>query len=286
MRKSILKLLVMALALTIFQASAFASVWNAEETALRADHGSPPNYDDPNYDPELYWDYYLKDLVDGYNGTHNPGITFDVDYLNCSELVALLTGVSQATADLLCSDNEEDRLEGMLDFWGMMGLGGYFAGFRATLSGDNLGDAIVMFQTAPFSMADFDAYTPADFVLYKLFNDGGTLPFLGYAPNAAANADGYWCLLYADGEDAISASTVLSDSAYYMIRYWVKNNGSYDQDPADNIVLDPVALAFKSGGDDDDGDGGGCMLNATAGLSLEWLLMLLAPALLIFRRRK
>jgi len=85
----------------------------------------------------------------------------------------------------------------------------------------------------------------------------------------------------------VAPTTVLDEDNFYMIRYWVKNNGSYDLDPSNNVVLDPVTLALKSVEGDDDGDGGcGCVLNPTAGLSLEWLLLLIAPALMIFRRRK
>jgi len=305
-RKTILKLMVVALVLAILPAGAFGSVWKADDdTTLRVDeHGTaPPLPGEPGYDPFDYWDYYMKTLLEQLNGTNNPGFNFSLNYLNCSAIVALLEGVTQEQAALLCSEDPEDRVEGMLSYWGMAGLGGDFWGFSAIISAAARDEeckdctetgTIVTFQTAPFKLVDLAGYSPSDLVLYKLFidQDHQPLAFQGYASSPVNNSDGYWCLLKNSDDNVdspvyMTSSSYLDEDTYYMIRYWVLDNGSYDLDPAENAVLDPITLAFKETPQpSSEGGGGGCVLGAASSFSLEWLFVLLAPALLIFRRRK
>lgn len=278
----------MALLLAIVPAGAFGSVWTADNDVVRAGHETPPGPYDPNYDPEAYWDYFTKGVLEQLNKTYNPGVDFSIDYLNCAEILTMLLDITDQQAALLCSNDPDERKEGIMSVWGLSALGGWFEAFSAMLTDTNraAADATVIFQSAPFIIEDYDGYAPADLALYKLFNDGSTLPFVGYASSPTANTDGYWCLMTVNSA-YVGMNQLLNEDGAYVVRYWIKNNGSYDQDPSNNIVLDPVALAFKAAGGGDDGDGGGgCVLNAAAGLSLEWLFVMLAPAILFFRRRK
>jgi outer membrane protein assembly factor BamB len=116
--------------------------------------------------------------------------------------------------------------------------------------------------------------------LYKLFADGSTLRFDGYASSGCGASDGAWWITDANGR-YMEPNARLKPGSIYYVEFYVQDNGSYDLDATAGVIVDPCVLTQGSSSS----SSSGCVLNPDAEFSLEWLLLALAPLLWIVRRR-
>jgi hypothetical protein len=118
--------------------------------------------------------------------------------------------------------------------------------------------------------------------LYKLSESGGSHEeFNDYAASASSPQDGDWWITDANGKYLDSNSVLTSSKNYYLVTC-IQDNGDYDQESALGIIGDPYVLAQPPA---DSSSSSGCMLNPSAGLGLDWLLVLLAPIGFFLRGR-
>lgn len=136
-------------------------------------------------------------------------------------------------------------------------------------------------------------------ILWKVNNTGATVNSVGVAGRAftydaslddvtaaaVANKIGRWCLYDHDLADCLASGQELADNRVYQIRF-VTQDGTWDLDATSGLLVDPVTLLRTDPTGASDGDGSsGCVLNPAAGFGLEWLLILLAPFVAVFRNR-
>ena len=173
----------------------------------------------------------------------------------------------------------------------------------------NTGGAAGDIAALPQDPRIFDGFggrTPSSFACYK-HNAATTawtaLPYVSNPGLTAPTADG-WALFQVnvgadgtlgtgdDGLTYVPAGTALSATTPYQLVLYIEDNGDYDTAGAAGTITDPPAFGFVAGGggaaadDDDDDDFLGCVANPAAALSLEWLLLLIAPAVYAIRRRR
>jgi len=176
----------------------------------------------------------------------------------------------------------------------------------ATVAGGAAGDIVALPQD-PRAFDGFGGNQPADYKLYKHNATTTTWTSLPYVANpafTAPTADG-WALFQVTGfgadaalgggDDAVAyvaAGQDLSATANYYLVLYIEDNGDYDTAAAAGTITDPPAFGFvppaaaAAADDDDDDDFLGCVANPAATLSLEWLLLCIAPALYWIRRRR
>jgi hypothetical protein len=175
----------------------------------------------------------------------------------------------------------------------------------ATVAGGAAGDIVALTQD-PRAFDGFGGNQPGDFSCYK-HNATSTawtaLPYVDNPAFTAPTADG-WALfqvtafgadgVLGGGDDAVAyvaRGANLSATANYYLVLYIEDNGDYDTAGAAGTITDPPAFGFvpaaaAADDDDDDDDFLGCVANPAATLSLEWLLLCIAPALYWIRRRR
>jgi hypothetical protein len=121
----------------------------------------------------------------------------------------------------------------------------------------------------------------SDQSLYKLFPDGSTLRFEGYASSDSGASDGAWWITDANGR-YMEPNARLKPGSIYYVEFYVQDAGSYDLDSSAGVIADPCVLTQ---GSSSSSSSSGCVLNSGANFSLEWLLLALVPLLWIVRRR-
>ena len=168
----------------------------------------------------------------------------------------------------------------------------------------------MLFRSLPQDPRAFDGFggrTPSAFACYKhngTSNAWTALPYVADPAFTAPTADG-WALflvtgygadtVLGGGDDTVAyvapGAALTAADEYYLVLY-IEDNGDYDTAGAAGTITDPPAFgAVAAGGgaaadDDDDDDFLGCVANPAATLSLEWLLLLIAPAVYAIRRRR
>jgi hypothetical protein len=105
--------------------------------------------------------------------------------------------------------------------------------------------------------------------------------------NATGSRNAGWTLLnngpvspttYAEGLPAKSGG--------YTLAMYILDNSDFDEDAIYGQVTDPSTLvAGSSATSSSSSSSSGCVFNPAAGFGLEWLLLLLAPAVAIIRSR-
>jgi uncharacterized delta-60 repeat protein len=121
----------------------------------------------------------------------------------------------------------------------------------------------------------------SDLRLVKIFETNSTsLDFSTYAASKTTGTDGAWWVTDASNTYLNATQTLVSGTNYY-VNFVVKDNGNYDGDATVGYILDPVALGTVS-----DGSARGCTLGASAGFSMELVLLLLGSLVALVRRRK
>lgn len=152
----------------------------------------------------------------------------------------------------------------------------------------------------PFQTTNFDGITPASLTCYKVngtTNLWTALDYLDGNPVLAGNepTDGTWALFqYTNAATPliyVPENQTLDGTTDYVLIVYIAEGGDYDTDAAGATITDPPALgaaaaAAAADDDDDDDDFLGCVANPAATLSLEWLLLCIAPALYWIRRRR
>jgi hypothetical protein len=87
----------------------------------------------------------------------------------------------------------------------------------------------------------------------------------------------------------LGGGSQLSPTTTYTIYSVIKNNGNYDMRADDTTgvvrVYDPQVLGTITTSSSSSSSSSGCVFNPAAGFGLEWLLLLLAPAIGIIRSR-
>lgn len=162
----------------------------------------------------------------------------------------------------------------------------------ATYAGTNSVIAIPQNYITTAAGDNFTGNTPGRFVCYKyntVTANYASLPYVSANPAATAPTTNSWALFnYNSGNPAFIASgTTITAGMQLMPVVYVLDNGPYDLSATAGTVQDPpiIGAAGVGGSSSSDGDSG-CVMNPAASLSLDWLLMLLAPAMFFLRRRK
>jgi hypothetical protein len=97
--------------------------------------------------------------------------------------------------------------------------------------------------------------------------------------------DGKWWISTAAGGSAVAADAPLSPLETYYVNVAIKDNGGYDAHPSIGYIIDPSLLTKTTPTASSSSSSSGCVFNPAAGFGLEWLLLLLAPAIGIIRSR-
>lgn len=110
---------------------------------------------------------------------------------------------------------------------------------------------------------------------YRAFN---------YAANKAL-VDGNWWISETQGGAAIAQDQALDPLKTYYITTAIADSGAYECGTGPGSIFDPQLLASYVPGSSTSSSSTGCVFNPTAGFGLEWLMLLIAPALGIIRSR-
>lgn len=97
--------------------------------------------------------------------------------------------------------------------------------------------------------------------------------------------DGNWWLSETQGGAAVATDQPLDPMKTYFVTVAIADNGGYDLHPTGGIIFDPSLLTSYVPASSSSSSSTGCVFNPTAGFGLEWLLLLIAPALGIVRSR-
>lgn len=100
-----------------------------------------------------------------------------------------------------------------------------------------------------------------------------------------ALVDGNWWLSETQGGAAVATDQPLNPMKTYYVTVAIADNGGYDLNPTGGIIFDPSLLTSYVPAGSSSSSSTGCVFNPTAGFGLEWLLLLIAPALGIVRSR-
>ncbi len=115
--------------------------------------------------------------------------------------------------------------------------------------------------------------TVSDLKLLKCFEENGTYTHFGsYAPSVDPETEGTWWL-EDDNNNYIEHSATLTFGTNYWVNYVVKDNGKYDSDRTLGSIKDPAALGAQPS------SSSGCVMNPTATLGLDWILLVLGVML-------
>ena len=151
---------------------------------------------------------------------------------------------------------------------------------------------VVGIAQATFTSANFDGTKPSGLTCYKLnqnTNVYDALPYVTTVPSVTAPTVDSWALFNynAGNPQFLSADTTMTATTEIMLVCYITDDGNYDSNAAANTIDDPPALGALTGGGGGltSSSSSGCVFNPAATLSLEWLLLLIAPALMIARRR-
>lgn len=145
--------------------------------------------------------------------------------------------------------------------------------FEATVS-SNAVNGVFSFTTTSVNG------TASSLTLLKCFSTNGTtLPFRNYSPAVDPDTEGAWWIADSDG-NYLPPETLLTDGTTYQINMVVKDNGKYDEDRTLGSIKDPVVIGASSLT-----SGTGCVFNPSAGISLEWLLLILGVLLAAIRMK-
>ncbi|MGE4557652.1 MAG: hypothetical protein AB7D07_12600 [Desulfovibrionaceae bacterium] len=112
-----------------------------------------------------------------------------------------------------------------------------------------------------------------------------------WSTTADYTQDGAWWISAGSaGGAAVDRASVLKQSETYYVNFVVKDQGSYDTDAykaaqAGSIVDPTILLSGTPTTSSSSSSSSGCVFNPAAGFGLEWLLLLLAPAIGIIRSR-
>lgn len=141
--------------------------------------------------------------------------------------------------------------------------------------------------------------TPYKFYVNATTNRGNgtnavnTMRAFTYRNSGSTITDGCWWITAKDVSPynalSYSADKLLVGSTY-TVYVAIRDNGNFDMHPSLGTIVDPVKFVSGSAGGgaaggSSSGDGG-CVLNPMAGLSVEFLLLLLAPLAYFLRRKK
>lgn len=135
-----------------------------------------------------------------------------------------------------------------------------------------------------------------DYALYKIVN-ATTTPYASLSTwtsrafnrkdTWSPSIDGAWWI--ETGSSVLGGGSQLSPTTTYTIYSVIKNNGNYDMRADDTTgvvrVYDPQVLGTITTSSSSSSSSSGCVFNPAAGFGLEWLLLLLAPAIGIIRSR-
>jgi hypothetical protein len=134
--------------------------------------------------------------------------------------------------------------------------------------------------------------------LYKLINatDGDPIDNSQYSKKLftqkfeKTDENGSWWLEDPNSGNVIGSESDLNPSTTYRLCFVIQDGGSYDLARTHNgrvHILDPQVLgaAPAAAAGDSSSSSTGCVFNPAAGFGLEWLLLLLAPAIGIVRSR-
>lgn len=119
--------------------------------------------------------------------------------------------------------------------------------------------------------------------LYKVSDAGSSSWSLHYSSEASPSVDGAWWISNAENGGYLNENSVLDPSIKYYLNWTIKDNGNYDSNKTVCGIVDPVVLGSVP--TSSSSSSSGCVFNPTAGFSLEWLLLMLAPMVAIVRSR-
>lgn len=111
-----------------------------------------------------------------------------------------------------------------------------------------------------------------------------------YNPGTSTLAEGqYWLSFEGTPSYFIPANFSLNQAFDYTLYFTIADNGVYDVNTSEDIIGDPSGFVSgtttsSSTSSDSDSDGG-CVFNPAAAWSIEFLLLLIAPAAFLVRRR-
>jgi hypothetical protein len=161
----------------------------------------------------------------------------------------------------------------------------------ATYAGTNSIIAIPQDYITTAAGDNFTGNTPSSYVCYKyntVSANYAALPYVSANPAATAPTTNSWAFFNYNGGNPtfIAAGTAIAAGTQLMPVVYVLDNGPYDLSATAGTVQDPPIIGAAVGGSSSSSDGdSGCVMNPAAGLSLDWLLMLAAPAMFFLRRR-
>lgn len=279
--------LFLVLAGLLLPAGAFAgvdSVWGTDSDFLGRDNHGNAGGTMPGVLTAADWAAGKAVANDKFQAALPAGTTGSFDmFFNSDDVFTAMNGQAGENnvteADILAVqatyDGDIDMLtEEIKGAWSPKG-GKYLTGlfsFTAEVSPAN--PVLVQIETPAIMIPGVEGKKAGNLTAVKLKYDGTTKKF-SYDAEAA---DGNFCLT--SGGECVAKDVELSGEAAYGVRAYIMDNGDYDSDDTVGVISDPFAIAT-----DDDDDDGGCVFNPAAGLTLEWLLVLIAPALMIIRRR-
>lgn len=113
---------------------------------------------------------------------------------------------------------------------------------------------------------------------------GNTVRPFSYSPGGASLTDGIWWLSNAAGTAQLGDTVNTGIGGPWYVNFVIKDNGLYDGNATSTRITDPQILGVVVPGSSSSSSTG-CVFNPTAGFGLEWLLLLLAPAIGIIRSR-
>jgi hypothetical protein len=107
-----------------------------------------------------------------------------------------------------------------------------------------------------------------------------------YSTAGSTATDGIWWV--SAGSNVVQPGQIIDTNdgtATYYVNFVIRDNGPYDGNKTSKYVTDPQILGTVVPGGSSSSSSTGCVFNPTAGFGLEWLLLLIAPALGIIRSR-
>lgn len=133
-----------------------------------------------------------------------------------------------------------------------------------------------------------------DLALYKFIPAGinyDNRPDSGYVRfsmvTATAGVTGVngqaWLTTQADPNTVLGPDAVLALNGTYILWAVIQDDGVYDLDDADGLIVDPPTLSTAPDNGDDDGGDSGCVLRGRGDFGPEWLLLLAGGGLLTWR---
>ena len=113
-----------------------------------------------------------------------------------------------------------------------------------------------------------------------------TVMDFNYSTAGSTSTDGIWWV--SAGSNVVQPGQIIDTNdgtATYYVNFVIRDNGAYDGNKTSKYITDPQILGTVVPGGSSSSSSTGCVFNPTAGFGLEWLLLLIAPALGIVRSR-